>query len=431
MAKRITPEEVEHFISLYQAGKNTPEISELTGRSLRAVCYSLKGAGIELRAEQPAKVSGRVEEHVLHLYRDGDHLLRTEIAEATGISEALVTNILRRRGVEPDWYTPERRAKWAALAGDPARQPNWCSAATEDLILRLYHDGTDWEAIASEAGVSIKTVSNVLSRRGIPVSRWFKATPAQRLQILKLLAAGADVPAISTAVGLTEDAVKRFTAYGRASVFSAIDTPEKAYWFGFLNADGTIVGINPGNLALQCTLARKDRAQLVKLRSFLGIEREIWDYEARTIGDVLRPYSRLICQERPVVMDLARRGILPNKTGAEKPWADGPAHLLPHYWRGMVDGDGSVPGKGFNITLAGSYDVISAFIDWARGVCGTGINPTRDKRSPDHWRAIMGGRAAILTLLDVLYGDAPVALDRKKALADLALQGKPADPTLF
>ena len=126
MAKRIAPEEVEHFISLYQAGKNTPEISQLTGRSLRAVCYSLKGAGIELRAEQPAKVSGQVEEQVLRLYRDGDHLLRTEVAEAAGISEALVTNILRRRGVEPDWHTPERRAKWAALAGDPSKQPNWC-----------------------------------------------------------------------------------------------------------------------------------------------------------------------------------------------------------------------------------------------------------------------------------------------------------------
>ena len=429
MAKRIAPEEVEHFISLYQAGKNTPEISQLTGRSLRAVCYSLKGAGIELRAEQPAKADTEVEQQVLRLYRDGK--LRTEVAEATGISEASVTNILRRLGVEPDWFDAERRAKWAALAGDPTKQPNWAGAEAEDLILRLYRDGTDWEQIAADARVSIKTVSNVLARRGVNVSRWFKADAQQRLQILKMLAAGADVTAISSAVGLTGDAVKRFTAYGRSSVFSEIDTPEKAYWFGFLNADGTIVGVNPGNLALQCSLARKDRAHLIKLRTFLGIEREIWDYEAVTIGGVLRPYSRLICQERPVVMDLVRQGILPNKTGAEKPWADGPEHLLPHYWRGMIDGDGSVPGKGFNIALAGSYAVIDAFIDWARQMCGTGINPTQDKRSPDHWRAIMGGRASILTLLDVLYVDAPVALDRKKALADIALRGDTPDPTLF
>jgi hypothetical protein len=133
-------------------------------------------------------------------------------------------------------------------------------------------------------------------------------------------------------------------------------------------------------------LARKDRDHLVNLRAFLGIEREIWDYEARTIGDLLRPYSRLICQERPVVMDLVRHGILPNRTGAEKPWTDGAPDLMPHYWRGIVDGDGSVPGKSFTVTLAGSYEVVSAFVDWARGLCDMGINPTRDKRCPDHWR---------------------------------------------
>jgi transposase len=428
MANRITPEEVEHFISLYQAGTNTPEISQLTGRSLRAVCYSLKKAGIELRAEQPAKAAPEVEQQVLRLYRDGK--FRSEVAEAAGVSEASVTNILRRLGIEPDWFDAERRAKWAALAGDRSKQPTWVGESAESLILALYAEDTLWEEIASQAGVSIKTVANVLARHGITATRWFKATPQQRLQAMQLLAGGADPAAISAATGLAEAAIRKFTAHSRPSVFRDIGTPETAYWLGFLNADGSILGVNPGTLRLQVALARKDRAHLVKLRAFLGTEREIWDYEAKTIGGVLRPYSRLICQERPVVMDLVRHGILPNKTGAEKPW-DGPVDLMRHYWRGMVDGDGSVPGKSFTVTLSGSHEVVSAFVEWARGVCGTGINPTRDKRSPDHWRAIMGGRSAVLALLDVLYADVPVALDRKVALADLALQGKPADPALF
>jgi hypothetical protein len=429
MARRIAPEEVQQFIDLYQAGKNTPEIAELTGRSLRAVCYSLKNAGIALRAEQPTKAAAELEQQVLRLYRDGK--LRTEVAQAAGVSEASVTNILRRLGIEPDWFDAERRAKWAALAGDRSKQPNWAGEATESLILALYAEDTPWEDLANQAGVSIKTVSNVLARHGITASRWFKATPLQRLQAMQLLATGADPAAISAATGLAEAAIRKFTAHNRPSIFRTIDTPEQAYWLGFLNADGAILGVNPGTLRLQVALARKDRDHLVKLRTFLGIEREIWDYEARTIGDVLRPYSRLLCQARPVVMDLVRHGILPNKTGAEKPWTDGAPDLMPHYWRGMVDGDGSVPGKSFTVTLAGSYEVVSAFVHWARGVCGTGINPTRDKRSPDHWRAIMGGRADVLDMLHVLYDDAPVALDRKKALAELAMRGEQPDPTLF
>ena len=429
MAKRIAPEEVQQFIDLYQAGKNTPEIAELTGRSLRAVCYSLKGAGIELRAEQPAKATPEVEEQVLRLYQDGK--FRSEVAEAIGVSEASVTNILRRLGVEPDWFDVGRRTRWAALTGDPSKQPTWVGEEAEKLILALYEEDVLWEEIASEVGVSIKTVANVLGRHGITASRWFKATPQQRLKAMQLLAAGAGPSAISGATGLAEAAIRKFTAHNRPSLFRAVDTPEKAYWLGFLNADGAILGVNPGTLRLQVALARKDREHLAKLRAFLGIEREIWDYEARTIGDVLRPYSRLICQERPVVMDLVRHGILPNKTGAEKPWTVGSPDLMPHYWRGMVDGDGSVPGKSFTVTLAGSYEVVSAFVGWARVLCGTGINPTRDKRSPDHWRAIMGGRADVLEMLHVLYDDAPVALDRKKALAELAMRGEQPDPTLF
>jgi hypothetical protein len=116
-------------------------------------------------------------------------------------------------------------------------------------------------------------------------------------------------------------------------------------------------------------------------------------------------------------MDLVRQGILPNKTGAEKPWADGPEHLMPHYWRGMVDGDGSVPGKSFSVTLVGSYEVVAAFANWANATCGSRVNPSRDKRSPDHWRACIGGRSQVPVLVSALYHDAPVALDRKAALA--------------
>ena len=196
---------------------------------------------------------------------------------------------------------------------------------------------------------------------------------------MQLLASGADPAAISAATGLAEAAIRRFTAHNRPSVFRTIDTPEQAYWLGFLNADGAILGVNPGTLRLQVALARKDRGHLVKLRAFLGIGREIWDYEARTIGDVLRPYSRLICQERPVVMDLVRHGILPNKTGAEKSWADGAPDLMPHYWRGMVDGDGSVPGRGFNVTLAGSYEVVSAS-STGRAECAARVSIQRATR---------------------------------------------------
>ena len=317
MATRISPEEVENFIGLYRAGKNTPEIAQLTGRSLRAVCYSLREAGVELRAEQPNQTPPEMEDRVFALYQEGH--IRAEIARITGLWDVTVGGILRRRlGHEPDWNDPERKAKRAKIWGNPENQPTLTPPETQDRILALYREETSWNRIADETGVSVKSVANILARRGAAVARAFKLNGEQRLEIMTMLAAGVNLHTISQVAGLGEDAVKKFTGHWRPSLFREIDTPEKAYWFGFLNADGTIVGVNPGNLALQCTLARKDRGHLVKLRDFLGIKREIWDYEARTIGNVLRPYSRLICQHRPVVMDLVRHGILPEQDRPRK-----------------------------------------------------------------------------------------------------------------
>jgi len=260
----------------------------------------------------------------------------------------------------------------------------------------------------------------VLGRHGVKPSRQPKLNGPQRLQILTMLADRANIAAISSAAGITEDGARKFTMHGRPSLFRSIDTPEKAYWLGFLTADGAILGVNPGTLRLQVCLARKDRGHLVKLREFIGAGREVVDYEAETIGGVVRPYSRFTCQVRPVVMDLARNGILPNKTGHERAW-NGPEHLMPHFWRGMVDGDGSVPGKSFSLTLVGSYDVTSAFALWAASITGTGVKPGRDKRSPDHWRTGIGGRLNVTALVRLLYEGAPVSLDRKQALADLVI----------
>lgn len=429
MASRITPDEVSRFITLYQAGKNTPEIAELTGRSLRAVCYSLRNAGIELRAEQPTQTPRELEDLAVRMYQDGS--LRAAIAVALSTDGGTINRILRRRlGSQPDWSDPERQAKRARIWGNPANQPFRASQETEGQILALYRSGMIWNDIVAEAGVSIKTVSNVLARRGIERSRAFKTTPEQRREIIRLHGAGVGVQAISQAIGITEDATRQFTAYGRESAFTAIDTPEAAYWLGFINADGAIVGVNPGTLRLQVVLARKDREHLVKLRSFTGTKRDIWDYEAKTIGGIQRPYSRLICQDRAIVMDLIRHGVHPSKTGKETAW-NGPANLMPHFWRGMVDGDGSVPGKSYTVTLVGSYEVVAAFTTWLRGVSRTQVNPTRDKRSPDHWRVVVGGHSDVRAILHALYDDAPVALARKKALADLAVHGKPVAATLL
>lgn len=55
-------------------------------------------------------------------------------------------------------------------------------------------------------------------------------------------------------------------------IFENIDTEEKAYWLGFLYADGC-VGSKESKVEL--SLAEKDLRHMEKFRSFIGIENKI------------------------------------------------------------------------------------------------------------------------------------------------------------
>ena len=123
-------------------------------------------------------------------------------------------------------------------------------------------------------------------------------------------------------------------------------------------------------------------------------------------------------------------GITARKSATLQPW-DGPADLIPHYWRGLVDGDGhiTINERGIHTGLVGSEYVARAFADWVNAGFGTKVNARPSKGN--HWTVQVGGTIRVRHLLAALYDDAPVALARKKALADLAVHGKPFSPTLF
>lgn len=58
--------------------------------------------------------------------------------------------------------------------------------------------------------------------------------------------------------------------------FEKIDSPEKAYWLGFLYADGC-VRKNGKSLILEITLSKTDKLQLEKLRNVLSPNNVIYD----------------------------------------------------------------------------------------------------------------------------------------------------------
>lgn len=195
--------------------------------------------------------------------------------------------------------------------------------------------------------------------------------------------------------------------------FDQICDELRAYWLGFVSADGGIIR-SARTFALRVELAAKDEAHLLRLRDDVGSNKPLVPHKG---GFCLNLDSwRLIDA-------LERLNVGPRKSATLQPWS-GPNHLMRHYWRGMVDGDGCIHDvrtrPDWSVGLAGSRYAVEAFGEWARLITGTRAQPRRAKG--DCWDFTVTGTRMPQHLAATLYADVTVALPRKLALAQ-ALMG--------
>ncbi len=364
-------------------------------------------------------------QRIIDLYQDG--MTRPAIARETGWSEGTVHNIIKAAGVQG-------AGRVTGIRTEPA---------IEAQVMALYEQGVTWRTIQEITGVTEHTVSAIIKRNGGDLDRRKSLTPEDWQCIIALYQEGVDAPEIGRRFECHSSMIyyvlehsginrREQVACDNPGYFDVIDTPDKAYWLGFIAADGCISNTGRGYLRLQIKLARKDREHLVTLHKALKANRPIQDNEQWSLGKK-RPYSTLAVSSPRLTQALMSHGIIPRKTDVLEPW-NGPAHLIPHYWRGLVDGDGSVTlsDKGVWVGFTGSEALVRAFLHWAHAVCGTNSQPRRGTMGNQrYWTTQVGGTVGVLRLLAALYDDAPVALARKRALADLAVHGKPLQPAIF
>ena len=135
-------------------------------------------------------------------------------------------------------------------------------------------------------------------------------------------------------------------------IFSDIDAPEKAYWLGFLAADGNITEKNSKTNRFQLQIGLRDLNHLLNFADFAGFSYS--DVRIRKGSPnnfcAIGSYSQKLCD------DLMQIGITPRKTKiVSMPDID---DKLKRYWiAGYYDGDGSVSinaYKSLKLSLASS-----------------------------------------------------------------------------
>ena len=266
------------------------------------------------------------------------------------------------------------------------RPPTSARRRNEALVLRLYDQGCTWEQINERAGITSVTLGKILKRNGREYGRRSDAEGNAEISPLK---AGHSTRAIAEMLGHGKTTVggvivrhggtmRQMPGCEYPDYFDQIDTPEKAYWLGFISADGCIVTTaqHPEGSHLAIQLGARDKDHLVKLKAALGAAASVHDRTAETFGKPTRLAS-LSVGSRRLTEALLVLGVTPRKSATMQPW-DGPADLMAHYWRGMVDGDGSLARKTesvWTVFLCGSEACVRAFAAWAAGICGTTAKP--------------------------------------------------------
>ncbi|MEU7850062.1 hypothetical protein AB0B69_21880 [Micromonospora parva] len=192
-------------------------------------------------------------------------------------------------------------------------------------------------------------------------------------------------------------------------------TPEACYWLGFLFADGCVT-YRAGHLPqISVGLAQRDREHLVSLRTFLGSTSSI-SAPSPTHGS---------CQFSVRSNRLAERLTALGRY-------DGPLDDLltksRDFWRGVVDGDGSIakyrrptPSKSTfsQFRLVGSKRLLDSFAVFLQenDIDGLSVHPHKTIYTIG---TTCGPAERIVALL---YAEAEVALARKAEMAKKILDG--------
>ena len=206
------------------------------------------------------------------------------------------------------------------------------------------------------------------------------------------------------------------TVFFNEQFFENIDTEQKAYWLGFIFADGSVIKTDKrieNYNRIYIGLAIKDKSHLKKLESILEFSESnrIKIHHKKTNGN---DFCYLHMNSTKMCSDIISHGCVPNKTYNINHIPIGiPENLIRHFIRGYFDGDGCISGKPtcpiFSITTCKTHN------EWMQAYLMKYCKLSRTKLKP--YRNIhelrYGGINQAIRIFHYLYDNATVFLERK------------------
>lgn len=249
-----------------------------------------------------------------------------------------------------------------------------------DYILSDYKNGSrSINKLKNEFGVDWKVIARVIKRGGLEIH------------------------------GIRESRLKYFI---NESYFEVIDTENKAYWLGFIAADGCI---RTDEKTFTLSLAGKDRGHLEKFLCDLDSNYLIYEH-VKKAGNKEYPGVRVQVTNPTFCRGLINHGITPRKTETLE-FPEISYDLERHFVRGLFDGDGCISGDNTcpSFSICGTKTMIEKAKEIV--VPGSNIKLYARKHGMENFRDLkVGGRVQVEKIYHTLYDNSTIYLDRKKQI---------------
>ena len=297
-------------------------------------------------------------------------------------------------------------------------------------IIELYNNGLSCTKIAKQLKITRQRVSKILKNNNIDITLQPNKIDLNESEVIELYKNNS-IAKIADMYGVSTKVISRILKSNNIEIirinnqkynyhkdyFKNIDTEEKAYWLGFLYADGNVRVKD--KYVLEIGLKADDELHLIKLANALG-DNLSPKYKAVKGKDKIYDSTKLLIVNKNIVLDLIDKGCVPRKSMTltfpnEKVL---PKHLQRHFIRGYFDGDGSIywnNNKTCNnicFNMLGTDDFLNKVYD----ILFDNLNITRNnlykKQSSDCKFILKSGRQAY-DILEWLYSDCNIYLDRK------------------
>lgn len=302
------------------------------------------------------------------------------------------------------------------------------SKEIKEKAITLYKEVESNKKVADILGINKSTVSNWIKASGLNERNYIKTSEREIIEskVSELYLSGMKIKEVALELNLTYKQVEHIVStklkisrhrgpkskISKEDFFDSIDNEYKAYFLGFIMADGN-TSIYNGQYFLKIGVQKEDQDVVIGFLNHIGSSNSIQNVTENLKSGKIGHYTKASLSSVHMVKRLFELSVLPSKSGKETIPSQIPKNLIRHFIRGFFDGDGITDIK--KTKRSGFVASRSMLIQIQNEI---NLFPTifSNNSVVDYF---LIGRSDSKILYDYMYKDSNIWLDRKRNRMDI------------